>query len=66
MSKSYYRDFLIEIKPFIKLSFFCKLVDLNPSTLSLFMRSPDNSYMISSEKLSELCELILSTVRNFA
>lgn len=66
MSKSYYRDFLIEIKPFIKLNVFCKMIGLNPSTLSLFMRSPDNSYMISSERLSELCELILSTMRNFA
>lgn len=64
--KSYYRDFLIECKPFIKLSVFAKMVDLNPSTLSLFLRTPDNDYMISESKLMQLTDLITSTIRNFA
>lgn len=66
MSKSYVRDFLIECKPFIKLSVFAKMIGLNPSTLSLFMKSKDNDYMISSDKLEELTQLITETMRNFA
>lgn len=66
MKKSYYYDFLTEAKPFIKLSVFCKMIDLNPATLSLFLRSKDNAYMISLEKLQQLCDLISDTVKNFA
>ena len=66
MRKSYIRDFLIECKPFIKLSVFAKMVDLNPSTLSLFMKSPANDYMISIEKLEQLRSIIEETMRNFA
>ena len=66
MSKSSYRDFLIECKPFIKLSVFAKMIDLNPSTLSLFMKSDNNDYMISVDKLQELIDLIVDTMRNFA
>lgn len=66
MKKSSYRDFLIECKPFIKLSVFAKMIDLNPSTLSLFMKSDNNDYMISVDKLQELTDLIVDTMRNFA
>lgn len=54
MDKSYYRDLFRELKPFLKLSTFCKIVNLNPSTLSLFLRSPANDYMISYDTLARL------------
>lgn len=66
MGKEYYRSFLIEVKPFIKLNFFCKVMGLNPATLSLFMRSNENDYMISVETLAQLESLIIETMRNFA
>lgn len=66
MKKSYYFDFLTECKPFIKLSVFARMVGLNPSTLSLFLRSRDNEYMISVDKLQQLVDLISDTVKNFA
>lgn len=66
MGKDYYRSFLIDVKPFIKLNFFCKVIGLNPATLSLFLRGRENDYMISTEKLSELESLIIQTMRNFA
>ena len=70
MSKSEIRDFLIECKPCIKLNTFCKMVNINQSTLSLFMRSNENDYMISHDKLIELVSIITNymyeLVDNFA
>lgn len=66
MNKSYYRDLFRELQPFLKMSAFCRIVNINPSTLSLFMRSPDNDYMISSSKLAELENAIVSFLNQFA
>lgn len=70
MSKSEIRDFLIECKPCIKLNTFCKMVGLNQATLSLFMKSNNNDYMISHDKLMQLVALIKNymyeLVDNFA
>lgn len=66
MNKSYYRDLFQELKPFLKMSTFCRMIDLNPSTLSLFMRSPDNDYMISLDTLGRLESVIHEFLDNFA
>lgn len=66
MSKSYYRDLLRDLKPYIKLAAFARQIGMNPSTLSLFMRSPDNDYMISLGRLQELERAIMDFMSNFA
>lgn len=66
MNKSYYRDLFIELKPFLKLSYFCKLADIKPSALSMFLKDSAYDHMISVEKLSSLENLIFNFMNNFA
>lgn len=61
MRKADCRAFLTDIKPFVKISAFCKLLDISPSTVSLFMKSENNDYMISEERINDLVNLIVST-----
>lgn len=62
MSKAYIRALLEDLKPYIKLSFFCKMIGMNSSTLSLWMKSTNNDYMISDDRLNELVNCIYETV----
>lgn len=66
MNKSYYRDLFIELKPFLKLSYFCKLAGIEPSALSMFMKDEAYDHMISIEKLAALERIIISFMDNFA
>lgn len=62
MSKADYRALLQDLKPYLKLSYFCKQIGMNQSTLSLWMRSPDNDYMVSLARLEELTNCIYQVI----
>lgn len=66
MSKPDIRDLLIELKPFIKLNTFAKMVGIHSSTLSLFMRDQAHYYAISQNKLDQMVKLILDFMSEFA
>lgn len=66
MSKSYYRDLLIELKPFLKLTNFARMAEIEPSALSMFMKGQAYDHMISVEKLSLLERIIMDFMSNFA
>lgn len=62
MSKAYIRALLEDLRPYLKLNYFCKMIGLNQSTLSLWMKSPNNDYMISVDRLNELVSVIYQVV----
>lgn len=66
MSKFEVRNLLIELKPFIKLNAFARMVGISSSALSMFMRDDYHYHEISSEKLNDLVNLILEFMGNFA
>lgn len=66
MNKSYFRDLFIELKPFLKLSTFARMAEIEPSALSMFMKNSAYDHMISVEKLSRLERVIMDFMDNFA
>lgn len=62
MSKAYIRALLEDLRPYLKLNYFCKMIGLNQSTLSLWMKSPNNDYMISVDRLNELVSVIYQVI----
>lgn len=66
MNKSYYRNLFMELKPFIKLSAFCRIVGIDRSALSLFLRDEQHDHCISLQKLGELERAIMDFMSNFA
>lgn len=66
MSKNDYRLFFDYVKPFIKLSFFCKKVGIANTTLSLFMRGDSYNYAMSIERCQELYNEIASTLNTIS
>lgn len=58
-AKKDYIRFLLECKPFIKLNYFCNLVNINQATLSKMLSNELYYNMISENKLSELCSVIV-------
>lgn len=62
-SKEFYRNFFVWCKPMIKLNYFCKLVGVQQSNLSYFMRNSCNDSMIELSKLDELYNLICNSLR---
>lgn len=62
--REYQRLWLLSIRKFIKLSYFCKQLNIPSSNISNFIRFDDRS--ISNDKLNKLCSLIQSYMRDFA
>ena len=62
--REYQRMWLLSIRSFIKLSYFCKQLNIPNSNISNFIRFNDRS--ISDDKINELCSLIRSYLRDFA
>ena len=56
--KSMYRDRLRKLMEYIKISKLCEEFGLTRNTLSAFLKSSDNDYMISEERLHDLCLFI--------
>lgn len=68
-SKSVYRAYLLEVKPFIKINAFCKMLGINQSAVSMFIKDSAYDHMVTAEKLNDLCNLIqefCSSSGNFA
>lgn len=60
MSKSDYRSFFAQCKPYIKLSRFANMAGIHKSTLSLFMKSDAYDYCISLDRLCKMYTLIVT------
>lgn len=58
--KNYYRSLFREYKKYLKLSAFAEDLGIARSTLSRFMQSETNNYMISVQKLEVLNSYILN------
>lgn len=66
MSKSDYRSFFANVKPFIKLNYFCKVCGVHPVNLSRFMKGSEWDYEISDEKLQDLYLSICNCLEKIA
>lgn len=63
MTKSDFRTWLIYIKPFIKINYFCKQLGINQSQVAMFMKGSDFDYQISIDNLYRLYNLINDTLK---
>lgn len=66
MSKSDYRSFFAQCKPYIKLSKFADMAGIHKSTLSLFMKGAAYDYCISVNRLAKMYDLICTWCDNIA
>lgn len=66
MTKNDYRTFFANVKPFVKLNYFCKIVHISPVNLSRFLKGSDWDYELSLDRCRILYEEICSTFRNIA
>lgn len=66
MTKSDYRSFFANVKPFIKLKYFCDLAGVNTVSLSRFMKGEGWDYEISEEKLHKLYTVVCDTLQKIA
>lgn len=62
MNKAECRAFLAEVKPFIKISYFADLLNINRSQVSRFMKSNLFDYELSEDLANELVNLIIETL----
>lgn len=62
--REYHRLWLLSISDVVKLSFFCKKLNIKPSNLSNFLRFNDRS--LSDKKIDDLCTLIKTYLSNLA
>lgn len=66
ITKSEYRSFFAQCKPFLRIAYFLKRNGLAASTFSLFMKGSEFDYMISLDRLHMLYNDICNTVAKIA
>ena len=63
-SKEWYRQYFAACKPYLKLNTFCKMVGVNQSSLSKFIKDPLLSYTVSLDSLEKLYIVMQKTLVN--
>lgn len=66
MTKNSYREFFANVKPFLKLNYFCKLSGVSQVSLSRFMKGSEWNYEISEERLHVLYSAIVDCLQKIA
>lgn len=66
MTKDSYREFFANVKPILKLNYFCKLSGVSQVSLSRFMKGSEWNYEISEDRLHLLYSCIVDHLQKIA